>query len=138
MKNEFIPCSAFNMPIAKIEIVNTQRFYDHSAKADGAIVIAPYPGRVAYISGQGGHDSLGRLSADFSEQDELVNLNLSTTLEAMGARPEHVAKHTTFVFNFDYSHLDLLTKHIKKSIWSVTSDAETCACSQACSCVDTV
>lgn len=114
MKNELTPYSIFNMPSKQMEIVNSQRPYDPSAKGYSTIVIAPCQGRVAYISGQGGHDSLGRLSADFSEQVEQAYVNLSTALDAIGAGPEHVAKLTTFVVNFDTSELDVLTKNVKK------------------------
>jgi enamine deaminase RidA (YjgF/YER057c/UK114 family) len=69
---------------------------------------------VAYISGQGGQDSKGALSADFAVQVEQAYANLRTALEGIGARPDQVAKLTVFVVDHDMSKLAVLTRNVKE------------------------
>ena len=49
---------------------------------------------MAFISGQGGQDSTGALSPDFAVQVEQAYANLGIALDALGARPDQVAKLT--------------------------------------------
>jgi enamine deaminase RidA (YjgF/YER057c/UK114 family) len=74
----------------------------------------PREGRVAYISGQGGQDSTGALSPDFAVQVRQAYANLRTALDALGAKPDQVAKLTVFVVDHDMSKLEVLTKNVKE------------------------
>jgi enamine deaminase RidA (YjgF/YER057c/UK114 family) len=98
----------------KLTIVNPQNLYDPSPNGYSTVVIAPGEGRVAYISGQGGQDSTGALSPDFAVQVKQAYANLRTALEALGAKPDQVAKLTVFVVDHDMSKLEVLTRNVKE------------------------
>lgn len=97
----------------KLAIVNPPNLGDPSPNGYSTAVIAPANARTAYISGQGGHDSMGGLSPDFATQVEQAYANLRTALDALGARPDQVAKLTVFVVDHDMSKLDVLTRTVK-------------------------
>ena len=98
----------------KLTIVNPQNLYDPTPNGYSTAAIVPREGRVAYISGQGGQDSSGALSPDFAVQVEQAYANLRTALDALGARPDQVAKLTVFVVDHDMSKLEVLTSNVKK------------------------
>ena len=98
----------------KLTIVNPQNLYDPSPNGYSMAVITPREGRVAYISGQGGEDGTGALSPDFAVQVRQAYANLRTALDALGARPDQVAKLTVLVVDHDQSKLGVLTKHVKE------------------------
>ncbi|MGR9552223.1 RidA family protein [Rhizobium leguminosarum] len=97
----------------KLDIVNPKNLYDPSPNGYSTAVIVPRQGRLAYISGQGGQDSTGALSPDFAVQVKQAYANLRTALDALGARPDQVAKLTVFVVDHDMSKLEVLTKNVK-------------------------
>jgi enamine deaminase RidA (YjgF/YER057c/UK114 family) len=109
---------------SKLTIVNPQNLYDPSPNGYSTAVIAPREARVAYISGQGGQDSTGALSPDFAIQVKQAYANLRTALDALGARPDQVAKLTVFVVDHDISKLDVLTKNVK-AMFGETLPAQT-------------
>lgn len=98
----------------KLTIVNPRNLYDPSPNGYSTAVITPGNARVAYISGQGGQDSTGALSPDFSVQVKQAYANLRTALEGIGARPDQVAKLTVFVVDHDMSKLEVLTRNVKE------------------------
>lgn len=98
----------------KLTIVNPQKLYDPSPNGYSTAVIMPRNARVAYISGQGGQDSTGGLSPDFAVQVKQAYANLRTALDALGARPDQVAKLTVFVVDHDMSKLEVLTRNVKE------------------------
>lgn len=98
----------------KLTIVNPPQLGDPSPNGYSTAVIAPAAGKVAYISGQGGHDAKGALSPDFAEQVRQAYANLQTALDALGAKPSQVAKLTVFVVDHDMSKLAVLTSNVKK------------------------
>ncbi len=98
----------------KLTIVNPTNLYDPSPNGYSTVVITPAEGRMAYISGQGGQDSRGALSPDFAVQVEQAYANLRTALDALGAKPDQVAKLTVFVVDHDMSKLEVLTRNVKK------------------------
>ncbi|MBY5413227.1 RidA family protein [Rhizobium leguminosarum] len=97
----------------KLTIVNPKNLYDPSPNGYSTAVIVPRQGRLAYISGQGGQDSTGALSPDFAVQVKQAYANLRTALDALGAKPDQVAKLTVFVVDHDMSKLEVLTRNIK-------------------------
>ncbi|MGH6858853.1 MAG: RidA family protein [Phyllobacterium sp.] len=97
----------------ELTILNPQNLYDPTPNGYSTAVIVPRQGRVAYISGQGGQDSTGALSSDFAVQVKQAYANLRTALDALGARPHHVAKLTVFVVDHDMSKLEVLTRTVK-------------------------
>ncbi|MGR9223959.1 RidA family protein [Rhizobium leguminosarum] len=97
----------------KLVIVNPKNLYDPSPNGYSTAVIVPRQGRLAYISGQGGQDSTGALSPDFAVQVKQAYANLRTALDALGARPDQVAKLTVFVVDHDMSKLEVLTRSVK-------------------------
>ncbi len=109
-----IPARTANAQDVKLTIVNPQGLHDPTPNGYSTAVIAPSGGRVAYISGQGGQDSTGALSPDFAAQVEQAYANLGTALEALGAKPDQVAKLTVFVVDHDMSKLGVLTETVKK------------------------
>ena len=96
-----------------LTIVNPHNLYDPTPNGYSTAVIAPGGARVAYISGQGGQDGMGALSPDFAVQVEQAYANLRTAIEALGARPDRVAKLTVFVVDHDMSKLEVLTRTVK-------------------------
>ena len=96
----------------KLTIVNPPNLGDPSANGYSTAVIAPANARVAYISGQGGQDSTGGLSPDFAAQVKQAYANLRTALDALGAKPDQVAKLTTYVVDHDMSKLGVLTQAV--------------------------
>jgi enamine deaminase RidA (YjgF/YER057c/UK114 family) len=97
----------------EVTIVNPPNLYDPSPNGYSTAVIVPGGAKVAYISGQGGQDSTGALSPDFAVQVEQAYANLRAALDALGARPDQVAKLTVFVVDHDMSKLEVLTKNVK-------------------------
>lgn len=108
----------------KLTIVNPRNLYDPSPNGYSTAVITPRGARVAYISGQGGQDSTGALSPDFAVQVEQAYANLRTALDALGARPDQVAKLTVFVVDHDMSKLEVLTRNVKE-MFGATLPAQT-------------
>lgn len=100
---------------AKLAIVNPQSLGDPSPNGYSTVVITPSNARIAYISGQGGHDSTGRLSPDFAQQVRQAYANLGAAIEAIGARPDQVAKLTVFVVDHDMSKLGVLTGSVMQA-----------------------
>lgn len=98
----------------KLTIVNPKKLYDPSPNGYSTAVITPRNARVAYISGQGGQDGTGALSPDFAVQVKQAYANLRTALDALGARPDQVAKLTVFVVDHDMSKLEVLTRNVKE------------------------
>ncbi len=98
----------------KLTVVNPQNLYDPTPNGYSTAVIVPGGARVAYISGQGGQDGTGALSPDFAAQVEQAYANLRTAIEALGARPDRVAKLTVFVVDHDMSKLEVLTRNVKE------------------------
>jgi enamine deaminase RidA (YjgF/YER057c/UK114 family) len=97
-----------------LTIVNPQNLYDPSPNGYSTAVITPPNARVAYVSGQGGQDSMGALSPDFGVQVEQAYANLRAALDALGAGPDQVAKLTVFVVDHDMSKLGVLTRSVKE------------------------
>ncbi|WP_395448214.1 RidA family protein [Aminobacter sp. UC22_36] len=98
----------------KLTIVNPPNLHDPSPNGYSTAVIVPNNSRVAYISGQGGQDSTGALSPDFAAQVKQAYANLRAALDALGARPDQVAKLTVFVVDHDMSKLGVLTQNVKE------------------------
>ena len=97
----------------KLTIVNPHNLYDPTPNGYSTAVIVPREARLAYISGQGGQDSTGALSPDFAVQVKQAYANLHAALDALGARPDQVAKLTVFVVDHDMSKLEVLTRNVK-------------------------
>ena len=96
----------------KLTIVNPKTLYDPTPNGYSTAVIVPANARVAYISGQGGQDSTGALSPDFAVQVKQAYANLRAALDAIGAKPDQVAKLTVFVVDHDMSKLGVLTQNV--------------------------
>ncbi|MDR9777103.1 RidA family protein [Rhizobium hidalgonense] len=110
-----IPAAATaNASDPKLQIVNPKNLYDPTPNGYSTAVIVPRQGRLAYISGQGGQDGTGALSPDFAVQVKQAYANLRTALDALGARPDQVAKLTVFVVDHDMSKLQVLTENVKE------------------------
>ncbi|MBA5806083.1 RidA family protein [Rhizobium changzhiense] len=108
-----VPTAATADDDLKLTIVNPKNLYDPSPNGYSTAVIVPRQGRLAYISGQGGQDGTGGLSPDFAVQVKQAYANLRTALDALGARPDQVAKLTVFVVDHDMSKLEVLTRNVK-------------------------
>jgi enamine deaminase RidA (YjgF/YER057c/UK114 family) len=98
----------------KLTIVNPPNLYDPTPYGYSTAVITPRQARLAYISGQGGQDGRASLSPDFAVQVKQAYANLGAALEGVGARPDHVAKLTTYVVDHDMSKLEVLTTNVKE------------------------
>jgi enamine deaminase RidA (YjgF/YER057c/UK114 family) len=99
---------------AELTIVNPASLGDPTPNGYSTAVIVPAGARMAYISGQGGQDETGTLSPDFAVQVKQAYANLRTALDALGAKPDQVAKLTVFVVDHDMSKLGVLTQNVKE------------------------
>lgn len=54
------------------------------------------------------------MSPDFAVQVKQAYANLRTALDALGARPDQVAKLTIFVVDHDMAQLGVLTENVKE------------------------
>ena len=69
-------------------------------------VAALAPGaRLIFIAGQGGEDSSGHLSSDFSEQARQALANMKTALASQGASLSQVCKLTLLIVDHDEHRL---------------------------------
>lgn len=95
-----------------LTILNPPNLGDPAPNGYSTAIIVPAGKSVAYISGQGGQDHTGNLSPDFAAQVKQAYANLGTAIEALGAKPEHVAKLTVYVVDHDMSKLGVLTQSV--------------------------
>lgn len=98
---------------SRLSIVNPPNLFDPTPNGYSTAVIVPAGAKIAYISGQGGQDSTGRLAPDFAAQVKQAYANLGAALEGIGATPDQVAKLTIFVVDHDMSKLGVLTENVK-------------------------
>lgn len=96
----------------ELTIINPSNLYDPTPNGYSTAVIVPSNTRLAYISGQGGQDSMGGLSPDFATQVKQTYTNLRAALDGIGATPDQVAKLTVFVVDHDMSKLEILTRNV--------------------------
>ncbi|WP_370980441.1 RidA family protein [Agaribacterium sp. ZY112] len=102
-------CLTEEVPKPLTQIVNPTKLYDPAPYGYSHVVIA---NKVAYIAGQGGEDSEGKLENDFAKQVRQAYKNLFTALEAINTSPNNVSKLTTYVVNYDQSMLETMTKEL--------------------------
>lgn len=95
-------------------IVNPSHLHDPTPNGYSTAVVTPAGGRLAFVSGVGGQDGTGALAADFAAQVRQAYANLAAVIEAVGARPEQVAKLTVYVVAHDMSKLGILTDAVKQ------------------------
>lgn len=112
MTAAFSHAATANAADSTLTIVNPPNLGDPTPNGYSTAVIVPPNARIAYISGQGGQDSTGGLSPDFATQVKQAYANLGTALEAIGARPDQVAKLTVYVVDHDMSKLGPLTQNV--------------------------
>jgi enamine deaminase RidA (YjgF/YER057c/UK114 family) len=77
------------------EGVHEARGYTHVVKTRGTATV--------YISGQVGIAPDGTVPTGLAEQSKQAHANLAACLKSVGAGPEHVAKITTFVVDYNPS-----------------------------------
>ena len=97
-----------------LAIVNPAGLYDPAPNGYSHVVVAQGGSRVEYIAGQGGEDTRGALSSAFEEQLEQAYANLALALAAVDARPEQVARITTYVVDHDEAKLAVLSRHVRR------------------------
>jgi enamine deaminase RidA (YjgF/YER057c/UK114 family) len=108
----------------KPSFVNPSHLHDPTPNGYSTAAVVPAMGRLAFISGQGGQDRTGGLSPEFGAQVKQAYANLAAVLEALGARPDQVAKLTVFVVDHDMSKLGVLTENVKR-MFGATPPAQT-------------
>jgi enamine deaminase RidA (YjgF/YER057c/UK114 family) len=121
MRGLIIMAAAITLPGATIasktdyplQAVNPSGLFDPTPHGYSTAVVVPAGARLAYVSGQGGHDAVGALSPEFGMQVRQAYANLRTALDAVGAKPEQVVKLTIFVVDHDMSKLAVLTESVK-------------------------
>ena len=97
-----------------LTIINPADLYDPTPNGYSHAIVSQVAYRVAYIAGQGGEDKTGKLSPEFTTQVKQAFANLHTALDAIGAKPNQVAKLTTYIVDHDEAKLDVLTSIIKE------------------------
>ncbi len=114
MTHAFTTATAAQDNGTMLTIVNPATLYDPTPNGYSTAVIIPSAVRIAYISGQGGQDSTGGLSPDFAVQVKQAYANLGAALDALGAKPQQVAKITVFVVDHDMSKLGVMAQSVKE------------------------
>lgn len=97
-----------------LTIVNPPGLYDPTPNGYSHVVVTTGGTKTAYIAGQGGENSKGKLSKDFETQVRQAYANLNSALRAIDATPNQVAKITTLVVDYDQSLLGILTEAAKE------------------------
>ncbi len=97
----------------QLKTVNPTALYDPAPNGYSHAVVAKGGSEIAYIAGQGGEDSTGALSTDFSDQVRQAYKNLNIVLQSLKAHPNQVTKITTYVVNYDQTMLEEMTKQVK-------------------------
>lgn len=97
----------------KLSIVNPTELYDPAPNGYSHAVITKGGARIAYIAGQGGENKKGTLSPKFPEQVKQAYKNLLITLQTMNAKPNQVAKITTYVVDYNQEMLEEMTQQVK-------------------------
>jgi enamine deaminase RidA (YjgF/YER057c/UK114 family) len=116
--------SAPSSDAARPLIVNPPHLHDPTPNGYSTVAITTTQGRLAFISGQGGQDERGQLSPDFATQVAQAYANFSAVIDAIGARPDQVAKLTVFVVDHDVSKLGVLTENVLR-VFGKTPPAQT-------------
>jgi enamine deaminase RidA (YjgF/YER057c/UK114 family) len=98
----------------QMTIINPAGLYDPVPNGYSHAVVTEGGTRIAFIAGQGGEDRTGALSPQFKDQVRQAYANLGVALDAIGARPDQVAKITTHVVDYDQSLLDVMTQCVKE------------------------
>ena len=96
-------------------ILNPDGLYNPEPYGFSHVVISKGGSGIAHIAGQGGEDKEGRLSPEFAKQVEQAYKNLLIALKAANAKPNQVAKLTTYVVNYNQSMLDVMTLHVRRT-----------------------
>lgn len=106
------------------QFINPNGLYDPTPNGYSHIAIAPPDSKIIYISGQGGEDENGNLSADFAVQLKQAFTNLHIALDAIGVHPKQVVKLTTLVVEHNESKLQQLGAEVK-TIWGEQTPTQT-------------
>lgn len=88
--------------------VNPAHLPDTRPRGYSTAVITPAT-RLVFISGQGGEDARGAYAPNFAAQVAQAYANLAAVVDALGARPDRVAKLTVYVVDHQMSKLGILT-----------------------------
>jgi enamine deaminase RidA (YjgF/YER057c/UK114 family) len=94
--------------------INPPHLHDPTPHGYCTAVVTPAPGRLAFISGQGGQDATGALSPDFGDQVRQAYANIAAVLDALGARPDQVVRLGVFVVDHDMAKLGILTETVTR------------------------
>ncbi|WPB86769.1 RidA family protein [Sediminicoccus rosea] len=94
-------------------IINPSCLPDPTPHGYSTAVVTPAAGRLAFISGLGGHDTDGGFPPDFGQQVNLAYAHLLAVLESLGAAPRQVVKLTLFVVGHDMPKLGPLTQAVR-------------------------
>jgi len=100
----------------QLRFINPPGLYDPRANGYTHVVVVPAQARTVLVSGQGGENAAGQLSADFGEQLRQAFTNLRIALASAGASVHDVAKLTVLVVDHTEQRLALLSQTVR-SLW---------------------
>lgn len=98
----------------KLTIINPTALYDPAPNGYSHAVVVQGGTHIVFIAAQGGENQAGVLSPRCSDQVEQAFANLRTVLDAVGAKPDQVAKLTTYVVDYDESMLVVMTRVLEE------------------------
>ena len=101
---------------SQLRFINPPGLYDPRANGYTHVVVVPAQARTVLVSGQGGENAAGQLSADFGEQLRQAFTNLRIALASAGASVHDVAKLTVLVVDHTEQRLALLSQTVR-SLW---------------------
>jgi len=108
-----------------VKLVNPPTLYNAPRNGYSHIAVTPPKTKTVYISGQFGSDLQGNLvSDDYEEQLVQAFRNLRFALDAVGARPQDVAKTTVLIVNHTQEKLIPLGREIA-NLWGNRPPANT-------------
>ncbi|MFC5473930.1 RidA family protein [Paraherbaspirillum soli] len=98
-----------------VELLNPPDLYDPSANGYSHVARLAPGAQLVYTAGQGGEDSQGQLSPDFSHQVQQAFVNLRATLACAGAALTDVAKLTVLIVDHSEARLAVLAHEIAQA-----------------------
>lgn len=111
-------------PPSAVTFINPPGLYDPRPNGYSHVAVVSPGARLVWVSGQGGEDASGALTADFAAQVRQSLDNLRVALHAVQAQPRDVAKLTVLVVE----HSEARLRVFSQALGQMWGDAAPPAC----------
>lgn len=103
-----------------VTFINPPGLYDPRPNGYSHVAVVAPCARIVHVSGQGGEDASGHLSADFAAQVHQAFSNLVTALHAAQAQPRDVARLTVLVVDHSEARLRVFSQALG-ALWGAAA-----------------